>query len=87
MAAKQNKLFEVCVKGIVCLMKLIAEIDTDAQYVYFVRRILSYVHFCIFNEFSFSALNSAFFQLMPQQQQQQQQKNNNCITTKSFCQN
>ena len=39
MAAKQNKLFEVCVKGIVCLKNMIAEIDTDAHYVYFVRRI------------------------------------------------
>ena len=31
MAAKQNTFFEVCVKGIVCLMKLIAEIDTDSH--------------------------------------------------------
>ena len=43
MAAKQKKLFGVCVKGIVCLPNLIAEIDTDTHYVYFVRRILSYV--------------------------------------------
>ena len=48
MAAKQNKLFAVCVKGIVCLPNLIAEIDTDTHYVYFVRRILSDVAFCIF---------------------------------------
>ena len=34
MASKQNKLFEVCVKGIVCLTNMIAEIDTDAHYVY-----------------------------------------------------
>ena len=47
MAAKQTKLFEVFVKGIVCLTHMIAEIDTDAHYVYFVRRILSYVAFCI----------------------------------------
>ena len=39
MAAKQNKLFEVCVKGVVCVTNMIAEIDTDAHYVYFVRRI------------------------------------------------
>ena len=57
MATKQNKFFEVCVKGIVCLMKLIAEIDTDAHYVYFVRKILS-----IFNELNFNICkNSAFF--------------------------
>ena len=43
MAAKQNKFFEVCVKGIVCLTSMIAEIDTDAHYVYFVRRILSFL--------------------------------------------
>jgi len=42
MAAKQKKLYDVCVKGIVCLMNMIAEIDTDAH---FVRRILSYVAF------------------------------------------
>ena len=47
MAAKQTKLFEVCVKGIVCLTNMIAEIDTDAYYVYFVGNILSYVAFCI----------------------------------------
>ena len=57
MATKQNNFFEVCVKGIVCLMKLIAEIDTDAHYVYFVRRILSYVTFCIFSEFSFNIMH------------------------------
>ena len=46
MAAKQKKLFEVCVKGTVCLTNTIAEIDTAAaHYVYFVRRILSYVAF------------------------------------------
>ena len=61
MAAKQNKLFEVCVKGIVCLTNMIAEIDTNSHYVYFVRRILSYADFCIFNEFSFNIfINSAF---------------------------
>ena len=54
MAAKQNNLFEVCVKGIVCLTNMIAEIDTDAHDVYFVGRILGYVAFCIFNEFSFN---------------------------------
>ena len=54
MAAKQKRLLEVCLKGIVCLTNMIAEIDTDAHYVYFVRRILSYVAFCIFNEFSFN---------------------------------
>ena len=61
MATKQKRLFEVCVKGIVCLMKMIAKIDTEAHYVSFVRRILSYVAFCISNEFSFSICkNSAF---------------------------
>ena len=54
MAAKQKRLLEVCLKGIVCLTNMIAEIDTDAHYVYFVRRILSYVAFCIFNELSFN---------------------------------
>ena len=54
MAAKQKNLYDVCVKGIVCLMNMIAEIDRDAHYVYFVRRNLSYVDFCIFNEFSFN---------------------------------
>ena len=60
---RQTKhLFEACVKGIVCLTNMIAEIDTDAHYVYFVRRILSYVAFCIFNEFSFNiCINNAFF--------------------------
>ena len=53
MAAKQNNLFEVCVKGIVCLTNTIAEIDTDARYVYFVRRILSYVALCIFKLYCF----------------------------------
>ena len=47
MAAKQKKLFAVCVKGIVCLTNMIAERDTDAHYVHFVRRILSHVAFCI----------------------------------------
>ena len=61
MAAKQNKLFVVCVKGIVCLTNMTAEIDPDAHYVYFVRKILSYVAFYIFNEFSFNiCINSAF---------------------------
>ena len=57
MAARQNMFFEVCVKGIVCLMKLIAEINTGAHYVYFVRRILSYVPFYIFNEFSVNIMH------------------------------
>ena len=62
MAANQITLFEVCVKGIVCLMNMIAEIDTDAHYVYLVRRILSYAAFCIFNEFCFNICkNGAFF--------------------------
>ena len=62
-AAKQKEqLFEVCVKGIVCLTNMMAEIDTDAHYVYFVWRILSYVAFCIFNEYSFNICkNMAFF--------------------------
>ena len=51
---KKKKLLEVCVKGIVCLTNMIAEIDTEAHYVYFVRRILSYVVFCIYIEFSFN---------------------------------
>ena len=54
MAAKQTKLCEVCVKGIVCLPNPIAEIDTDTHYVYFLKRILSYVAFCIFKEFIFN---------------------------------
>ena len=33
MAAKQNKLVEVCVKGIGCLTNMIVEMDTDAHYV------------------------------------------------------
>ena len=37
MAAKQKKLLEVCVKGIVCLTNMIAEIDTDAHCVSFVK--------------------------------------------------
>ena len=56
MAAKQQKLFEVCVKGIACLTNMIAEINTDANYVYFVTRILSFVAFCIFYEFSYLLL-------------------------------
>ena len=47
-AAKQNRLFKVCVKGIACLTNLIAEIVTDAHCISLVRRILSYVAFCIF---------------------------------------
>ena len=35
------------IKGIVCLPHRIAETDTDTHYVYFVRRSLSYVAFCI----------------------------------------
>ena len=52
----KTKIFEVCVKGIACLTNMIAEIDTDAHYVYFVRRILSCVAFCIFYEFSYLLL-------------------------------
>ena len=48
MAAKQQKLFKACVKGIVHLLNMIAEIDTDAHYVYFVKRIWSYVAFLYF---------------------------------------
>ena len=54
MAAKPKRLLKVCVKGIVCLTNMIAEIDTGAYSVYLVRRILSYVAFCIFSEFSFN---------------------------------
>ena len=62
MATKQKKLLKICVKGIVCLTNVIAEIDTGAHYVYFVRRISSYVAFCIFNEFSFNiCINSVIF--------------------------
>ena len=62
MAAKQQKLFKACVKGIVHLLNMIAEIDTDAHYVYFVKRIWSYVAFCIFNEFIINICkNSTFF--------------------------
>jgi len=43
-----KKLFEVSVKGIVCLTKMIAKIDTDVRYVYFSEGF--YVAFCIFNE-------------------------------------
>ena len=32
MAAKEKKLFEVCVKGIVRLTNMVAEIDPDAPY-------------------------------------------------------
>ncbi len=83
MATKQKELFEVCVKGIICLPNMTAEIDTDAYYVYFVRRILSYVAFCIFNKFIFNICrNSAvFFQL------KHHKTKTNCITTKSFWQN
>ena len=44
---------------------MVAKTDTDAHCVYFVRRILSYVTFCIFDELSFNiCINSAFsFQL------------------------
>ena len=38
-ATKQNKLFEVCVNGIIRLTNTIVEIETDAHYVYFMRRI------------------------------------------------
>jgi len=53
MAIKQKKLFDVCVKGI--------GIDTDAHHVYFVRSILSYVAFCIFNEYSFNICKNMAF--------------------------
>ena len=47
--------------GIVCLTHMIAEIDTNAHYIYFVRRILSYVAFCICSELNFNlSINSAF---------------------------
>ena len=49
MAAKQNTLSEVCAKGIVCLTNMTAEIDTDAHYVYFVRRILSCFLYFVMN--------------------------------------
>ena len=53
--SKQKKLFAVCVEGIVCLTNMIAEVDTDAYYIYFVRRVLSYVFGGgIFNEFVFN---------------------------------
>ena len=59
---------------------MIAEMDTVARYVYFVRRILSYVPFCIFNEFSFNiCINSAF-----SPQLKHYKTKTNCITTKSF---
>ena len=48
MATKQKRLFEVCVKGIVCLTNMIAKIDTEAHCVYFVRRILSHVALFLF---------------------------------------
>ena len=56
MATKKKKGYSKFVKGIACLTNMIAEIDTDAHYVYFVRRILSCVAFCIFNEFSYLLL-------------------------------
>ena len=64
MATKQKKLFTVRVKGIVCLPNRIAEIDTDTHYVYFVRRILSYVAFCIFNDFFNVAFLSFFLHFL-----------------------
>ena len=80
MAAKQNKSFGVCVRCIVCLTNMIAETVTDAHYVYFIRRILSYVAFCIFNEFSFNiCINNAFFL-----QLKHHKTKTHCITTKSF---
>ena len=60
MVAKQKKLFEVCVNGIVCLMNMTAEIDTDTRMFIFSEGF--YVGFCILNEFSFNiCTNSAFF--------------------------
>ena len=44
---KRKKLFAVCVKVIACLTNMTAEMDADAHYVYFVRRILSYVIFFV----------------------------------------
>ena len=61
MTPTQKKLLAVCVIGIVSLTHMIAEIDTNAHYVYFVRRILSYVAFCICSELNFNlCINSAF---------------------------
>ena len=80
MAAKQNKLLKVCVKGIVWLTNMTAEIDTNAHYVSFVRRILSYVAFCIFNEFSFNICRNCALFFCPQLKHHK----TNCITTKSF---
>ena len=65
MATKQNKFFEVCVKGIVCLMKMIAEIDTDALYDYFVRKILCCFFVFLMNLVSMLYINSAFFFFSP----------------------
>ena len=83
MATKQNKLFAVCVNGIVCIRNLIAEIDTDTHYVYVVRRILSYVAVCMFNEFIFNICINicAFFQV------KHHKTKTNYITTKSFWRN
>ena len=39
------------------LMNMIAEVDSDAHYVYFVRRISCYVPVRIFNEFSFNIMH------------------------------
>ena len=63
------------------LMNMIAEIDSDAHYVYFVRKISCYVPFRILNEFSFNIMHKwclFFFQLM------HHKTKTNCITTKSF---
>ena len=65
---------------------MIAEIDTDAHYVYFVRKILSYVAFWIFNEFSFNiCINSAFFSFSFFQLKHHKTKTN--CTTKPFWKN
>ena len=80
MAAKQNKSFGVCVRCIVCLTNMIAETATDAYYVYFIRRIINYIVFCIFNEFGFNiCINNAFFL-----QLKYHKTKTHCITTKSF---
>ena len=62
---------------------MIAEIDTDAHYVYFVIRILSYVPFCICNEFSFNNMHKQCLLFL----QLKHETKTSCITTKSLCQN
>ena len=65
---------------------MIAEIDTEAHCVYFVRKILSHVVvFCCFcmNLVLKYAKIVPFFQL----KHHKTKKTKNCITTKFFCQN